>query len=322
MADLAGAGSLGIDQCGPHYFDVSVEAVFLDTRNHLADVGAFTSLGVGAAAPRYNYASSLTRDLAPGWRIAGRYDLGPLSVVEATYLAIYDFGNDNEVRSVQESPTGLDNQLFSVFDDFGLGVLVPEISQGSVHILDYEQELQSAELSYRRYWLGYSPRVSGTMLAGFRYLRISEELAFRSFALGGQAGINWEAENDLFGMQIGGDSWYCLMQGLRMGCEGKVGIYDNRNEFRKPGNFTGPTPDIPANTSEHDQVAFAAEVGMQLVMDITPSVSIKSGYQVLFVENVVTLDNNVSLNLQPHSTYKTDDNAFYHGFHLGGEYIW
>ena len=94
-------------------------------------------------------------------------------------------------------------------------------------------DLQSAEISYRRYWLGYSPRISGTLLAGFRYTKLDEDFLFRtqgsepipSQPAGPLAALRYseDCENNLAGFQTGGDIWVTLIQGLRFGSEGKVG---------------------------------------------------------------------------------------------------
>ena len=56
----------------------------------------------------------------------------------------------------------------------------PESERATFHAISAESDLQTAEISYRRYWLGYIPRISGTLLAGFRYTRLDDDFTFRT----------------------------------------------------------------------------------------------------------------------------------------------
>ena len=101
--------------------------------------------------------------------------------------------------------------------------------------ISLKSDLQTAEISYRRYWLGWSPRISGTLLAGFRYTKVDEQFEFDTLGTPNVDPVftnpafqyRTDAVNNLAGFQAGGDVWISLMQGLRIGAEGKAGIYDN-----------------------------------------------------------------------------------------------
>ncbi len=307
------------DQCGPHYFDVYVGGLALMNDDAFQDVPAFASIGV--QGPLILDPQELSDETEYGWEIAARLDFGPLSVLEAKYFGLYDIGFDESVRSVDVAPGGQDFQLNTVFSDYGLNP-IDGLDQGSVYTLDFESDLQSTEFSYRRYWVGYNPRVSGTYLAGFRYIRMTEDLNFDADAFLGSSNLNWAADNDLVGAQLGGDAWICLRQGLRLGFEGKAGIYNNRYEFQRETSI--PDPDL-TNIDvfvEDDQVAFAGESSVDLVADILPSFSIRGGYRVLYLNSLVTVGNNIDpLDVVSTALY-TQADAVYHGFHGGVEYIW
>ncbi len=321
--DFGGSGAP--DQSGPYYFDFRAEAIFLQAAGVFSNVPAFTSVGVGAAAgvptnPQLNPTGS-GEDYEAGFQITGRIDLGPLSVFEATYMGLYDFGFTDTVRSVEVAPGNQDNQLFSIFSQFGFAPLIPQFDQASIQQLRYESELESAELSYRRYWVGANSRVSGTYLAGFRYLRMTENFAFSSSSnFAGNGSVSFASENDLLGFQFGGDGSICLRQGLRLDTEGKAGIYNNRFKFESGSDVAGIAPNLqPA--SEGNQVAFVAEAGVALVADILPSISIRSGYRVLYMNSLVKVGDNLATAAAP-SGLATQGDALYHGFHGGIEYIW
>lgn len=312
------------DQIGPHYFDVSFGAVFLQADAPFGKVGPFSSDGIGITQPKFLDPSGDGEDYEPGWEIAVRYDIGALTVLEATYMGLYDFGFNRSVTSAQVSNGG-DNQLFSVFSDFGLGQTNPALDFASVHSIDYASDLQSTELSIRRYWVGNSPRISGTYLIGARYLRMTEEFTFfGSSSLDGSATVNFDSENDLVGFQFGGDGWMGLRQGFRVGLDGKAGIYNNRFKFNTNQTAVAQAPG--ALNTDGNQVAFVADGSANFVIDILPSWSLKGGYQVLYINSLVTVGDNINTNainsLATPPALNDEGHMFYHGFHAGMEYVW
>ncbi len=321
------------DQSGPHYFDVSADVVFLQATDVFTNVPAFTSAGLGdingnPTNPQLN-PSGRGENYEPGFQIAVRYDLGPLSVLEATYMGLYDFGFSQSVRSEDVTLGGAPNSLFSIFSQYGTAApLISEFDQAAVHQISYESDLQSTEFSYRRYWVGANSRVTGTYLAGFRYVRMTENFAFSSINnLNGNSGnLTYATENDLLGLQLGGDGSICLRQGLRLNTEGKVGVYNNRYQFNSTSNVTSVTPNLQPATGGN-QVAFVGEAGVSLVADIWPSISVRGGYQVLYISSLVKVGDNIVTTAftnpaTPPPVLGTQGDALYHGFHGGIEYVW
>jgi hypothetical protein len=313
------------DQSGPHYFDIAVMSVFLTNDRLFKDVQPFAALG--SNGPRFLDPDRDFNDYEAGWSIAGRYDLGPLSLVEATYMGIHNIGFHEQVVSsdVSNSPFGLD----TVFTQYGLNPIPgSELDAGAAYSLDYKSALQSAELTYRRYWLGYNPRISGTLLAGFRYIQLTEDINFDAIANIGSAlvpiistgNLLWASTNDLAGAQFGGDAWITLRQGLRLGAEGKAGIYNNRF-FYKHSTAISNFSNVDFAESGN-QVAFAGQSSIDLVADILPSFSLRGGYQVLYMSSLVTVGNNINPNDAASTAVNTQADVIYHGFHAGLEYIW
>ena len=336
------------DQCGPHYFDVAIDSVFIKSSDLVGEnLVPFSSVGVGGDPPPANTINpeldprGQSDDYEAGWRIAVRYDIGALSVFEATYMGIYDFGFDLTARA--------EDNLFSIFTQYGIapdpgdGVAgIDGLDGADRHDLRYESDLQSTELSYRRYWVGHRPRFSGTFLAGARYVRMTEDFGFFAYdsfsspigqpdLLTGSA--TYSSENDLVGFQIGGDGWVCLRQGLRLGIDGKAGIYNNRYKFNST-NFASIDPVNPQLPEDGNQVAFVGETGISFVADIFPSWSLTGGYHALYLNSVVSLNNNIATTQyftgNPPDTnpetlapaLNTQGHVLYHGFHGGLEYVW
>jgi hypothetical protein len=323
------------DQCGPHYFDVAVSGVALRPEEIFNDVPPLANAGVGIFDPGTGQTipdrplldpQNEYGDYEPGWQIAARYDIGALALLEMTYMGIYDIGFNDSVLSADVN-NGTPNSLTSVFSQYGT---VPIIGLESVNrfTLDYQSDLQSTEFSYRRYWVGYNPRITGTYLAGFRYIRMTEDMTFDSEAGGGQddASLLWSDENDLVGAQLGGDGWICILQGLRIGAEAKAGIYNNRFKFRHATAVPDPSITNVDFTVEDDQVAFACEFGVDMVADILPSISLRGGYRAMYLNSLATVGNNIFPNEfvdgVGDTQVLTQADALYHGFTGGIEYVW
>ncbi len=338
MEDTGIQGDL-VDQRGPHYFDVRAEAVYLTRDETFGRDINFTSLFITDNQIVLG-SNQLEYDYETGFRILGRYDVGPLSVIEFGYMGVFDF--ESSASFTDPNPvdplTGTGN-LFSLFSEFGTnpptvavqGGPMPQTERSITQSIKIDSDLQTAEMTYRRYWVGYCPRVSGTILAGFRYTRLNENFLFST---SGEQSMNYltKAVNDLYGFQTGGDMWVGLTQGLRAGAEGKVGIYNNSYTLNNTINAT-PNGVVPPTLDEEfqdNQVAFISEASVDLVADILPSWSIRAGYEVLFLNSVLTAGDNFNtaspyglVGQQPRVPFVADQGqAFYHGGHLGLEYIW
>jgi hypothetical protein len=343
MDDVGMAGYM-VDQRGPHYFDIRAEAVVLERDETFKQDIDFTIFNLGG--PIVLSSGQLQYDEEPGFRVLGRFDLGPLSVLEFGYMGIYDF--ESSASFTDPNPvdpvTGTGN-LFSLFSDFGTnpatvaipGGPMPETERSIFHSISIDSDLQTAEMSYRRYWVGFLPRVSGTLLAGFRYTRLREDFLFSTV---GEAALDYDlrADNHLAGFQTGGDVWVGLMQGLRIGAEGKAGIYNNNYEVHTlitttPPLSVPPAPLVPPELDERfedDDVAFISEASVDIVADILPSWSIRAGYEVLFLNSIVLAGDNFNAaspyglaGQAPRIPFVAEQgHAFYHGGHVGLEFIW
>ena len=56
---------------------------------------------------------------------------------------------------------------------------MPDTERSITQSLFLTSNLQNVEMNVRRYWVGFSPCVSGTCLAGFRYTRLYEDFHLR-----------------------------------------------------------------------------------------------------------------------------------------------
>jgi hypothetical protein len=258
--------------------------------------------------------------------VTGRFDLGPATIVEATYYGMFEWFDTAQVVS----ETG---QLFSIFTKFGTdpfgGVGFEETDRANLHRLDYFSELHNAEINWRQYWVCDAPCVTGTWLMGARYVRVTEDFVFRTRVDGPPpSGMDYfvSTENDLVGFQIGGDSAACLLQGLRVVAEGKVGIYNNRAKQNTLVVATTLSPNR-VEAADGDRVAFVGEGRVGVVADILPSWSLRAGYEVLYLNSIALAGNNFN----PENPFVPGDrnvflndggSALYHGAYGGLELVW
>lgn len=335
------------EQCGPHYFDVRMEAIVMTREEAFRTPVDFSSLNV--AGPIVLSSTQLDFEYEGGFRILGRYDVGPLSVIEFGYWGLENLNS-------QAQFVNPDADTFSLFTDFvrdpdvvpstvtDPGGALPWTERSTLHRISLESELHNGEFNYRRYWVGFNPTVSGTLLAGFRYTRLREDFQF--YTQGGEeltfapasATYDENIKNDLAGFQTGGDIWFHVRQGLRIGAEGKVGLMNNHytltNTFTAFGqnDDSGPPPNF-SERFEKDQPALAVDGSVDVVWDVSPSWSIRAGYEVLFLNSVLLAGENFNTGtvyndeqgvLLPERVpfVNNQGDAFYHGGHLGLEYVW
>ena len=322
-------GGYAQEQCGPHYFDVSVGVLFLQGEDFFEGVGPFTAPNGIGTPERVNDPQAGFGEYEPGWEIALRYDIGPLAVLEAAYFGSYDISFSESAQSDFLTDPNV-SPLFSVFSNFGVSPIAG-IEDGIMQSVDYNADLQSTQINYRRYWVGNSSSVSGTYVLGARYWRFTDDFSFSSQAVDAPtlatALLQWSGENDLVGFHFGGDAWACLRQGLRIGLEGTAGVYNNRFKISNSGTFNTATltpPDDYANDLDGNQVAFATEAKASFVADILPSWSLRGGYRVLYLSSLATAENNIQQTIPEASapSFSTQRGLLFHGFEGGLEYIW
>lgn len=335
------------EQCGPHYFDVRMEAVTMTRDEAFRTPVNFTSLNVinpGNIDPSQFVVRSdqLDFDYETGFRIMGRYDCGALSVIEFGYWGVENFNTSATFTDPDpvDEDTGNLYSLFSFYGNTPAGVNVPDgplpwTERSVTQTISLESELHNAEFNYRRYWVGFNPSVSGTLLAGFRFTRLREDFVFQTFGES-QGRYDELIKNDMAGFQTGGDVWLHVRQGVRIGAEGKVGLLNNHytltNTFATKDPVAGSPPDF-TEIFEKDIPALSVEASADIVWDVCPSWSIRAGYEILFLNSVLLAGENFNtgspyagmpgVDLPERVPFVNDQgDAFYHGAHLGAEYTW
>jgi hypothetical protein len=307
--------------CGTQrWYDASIEWVAMG-RDDIGIPTVFTTSGV--AGPPVLGTDDLGFGDASGLRVSFALQLGAGNNIETTYIGAFNWATQAEAVS-------LNNDLFSIMSDYGQAPFLgfQDTDRAHVHRIEYSTELNSFELNYRQRWVGPNVRVQGSWLAGVRYLDIAEDFRYLTFAPGNPGSMNYlvGASNSLTGAQLGGDLWICIVPGLQIGSEAKLGLFGNHAVQRTTidaSSFVEPLLERAVSNS----IAFAGDFNVTLLWRMSQNWTLRTGYMFLWADSLALATDN--FNPQPPfvagaRTVGIDNNAdvTYHGFTLGLEYLW
>ncbi len=234
------------------------------------------------------------------------YQLNPCWGVEGRYLWIEDWEASAPV-------------VIPALAQIGTNPPTPQFDTVS---LFYTSELRTAELSLRRNVVR-----GANLTAGFRYVEFDESLRAELATAGVPATALFNTTNRLYGFQLGADA-LLIRHCRRVRVDGfvKAGIYWNDAEVDVAA--VGPALANPAFGSNSDERAsFLCEAGVFAGYQVTRHVAVRVGYQVMFLDEVVTASSQVSstgLLTQPLGTpiptlVHPGDGVFIHGYSAGLE---
>ena len=322
--------------CYPRWWDVSVEAIWLKRENMPTNL--ITSTFGPVLVPDPTNTALETDDLGqfdyrPGFRLNATKLVGPGTNLEVGYFGAVNWSSS---ASVQQN-----DGLWSVLSGFGqqnlpFGFLETDVAD--YHEIQYSSDLNSLELNLRRRFISPDCWLHTSALMGIRYLRIEEDFAYRTRVsrlspAGGliEGGMDYttKTKNDLIGYQLGGDAWACLLPAWKFGGDMKAGVYGNHAR-QKTFISTGGVP-----LEEADGIttlSFAGEANLWLVYHITSRMTLRGGYQFLYVDSLALASENFNTAppavLTPAAAVNrvvdvnSDGFGFYHGFNFGYEWTW
>ena len=143
---------------------------------------------------------------------------------------------------------------------------------------DYASQLYNAEVNVR-----WQPWARVTMLAGFRFVDLGEDL---QGTLPPQRTVPfWDTHtrNYLYGFQIGADGKLCEYRRFSLDIVAKAGLFDNVAD-ETAGVSIYRTVYGESATTTH--AAFVGEIDLACRYQIAPTLSLKLGYEVLWLEGV------------------------------------
>jgi hypothetical protein len=284
----------GVGSCCPKWF-ATIGVIALDREDPTP--GTIVAANPGGA--RFFGAENFDFDPEVGYEVglARRFDNG--CILEGRY-----FGIDHTAASTIVTPGNF----------IGTGFTGPG---GTTVAGRYLTMLDSTEINLRRQ---HTDRL--TLLGGFRMIELRDQARFmlnNNVARG-----HYDYDNRLYGGQLGSNLDLSPRGGrLLANLETKAGVYNNLieggiNEFQG-FNFIG------GFNGEESNTAFVGEINLNTGYRLTDHVTLRTGYQLLWIENVaLASDAAVRSLLNPSLllTVSDDQGLFYHGATGGIDVVW
>lgn len=314
------------------WFDVSAEAVFLSRTKGAANFNT-TSLGAGTNNFVLGTNQVDLNQMEAGLGVQANVQTGPGSNLEFVYSGLNKWDQSASATSSTAS-------LFSFISAFGT---VPaggfdDSDRSLIHTLGYTSELHNGEINFRRRWAEPHGFFQGSFLMGVRYIDIDERASLtargtnnNTFANNGARFFDYtvNTQNSLTGFQVGADLWYNLIPGVKIGGEGKTGVYNNRahqNTAITANSLVGAvTEEVLTN-----RCAYVTQLSSQIVYRLNYSWTFRSSYQLMYIDGVALAAEN--FNPTPPSIFlpnsartaslSNDAEIVLQGFTLGAEYSW
>jgi len=174
---------------------------------------------------------------------------------------------------------------------------------------NYRTSLQSVEANFRQ---NYSPRF--TLLAGFRYLSLRDDLGAKFDAIGiPPVDVHMIGINRLYGAQVGADM--ILVDGGRWQIQSaaKAGLYGNGAQSL--GRYSvEQNADISYSVSR-SLLSFVGDINFTGVYAISEHWAVRGGYQLLWLSGVALGSDQYSTNSVVYAADASvaDGDVFYHG---------
>jgi hypothetical protein len=164
-----------------------------------------------------------------------------------------------------------------------------------------------------------------TFLAGYRHIELNERI-FGTASLAGAATdtFSTEAFNRMDGFQLGGEAvlWRPGNGRFRLEADAKVGVFGDATSNFGTNSVGGGPNSVATATGTH--TAFMSEWGITGVVQITPHLSGRVGYQGLLLDGVALASQQMGA-LNPLTGAATTVNTgtpIYHGAVADLEYCW
>ncbi len=274
-----------------------------------------------------------------GLEIIANLQTGVGSNLEARYFGLNNWETSETISTV---PSG-NPTLFSVFSLFGTSPAggFDDTDRSFIHTVSYNSELHNGEVNYRRRWVSPYDRVQGSWLAGIRYFDLDERFGFNAtgsnnntFTFNQLRFFNFDTHtrNQLTGFQVGGDLWVTMIPGIQVGVEGKAGIFGNHAEVEAQ-TFANSIPGA-REFMQDGKTAYLTEFTASTIYRLTHSWSVKTSYNLLYVDNVALAPENVNTRDFSNAIgsgaftpsrfpfLNVDGEVLYHGWSIGGEWLY
>jgi len=150
------------------------------------------------------------------------------------------------------------------------------------------------------------------VIFGVRYFQFNDGLSFNSNF---SPSFSQEAENSLFGLQIGRRLEKQFAYGIGFVGTGKLGIYNNRINSSFENDF-GTT-----FTGSRDDVAFLGELDLGLTYTFKPNVRAKLGYRAIAATELGIAERQSTVGGSPSHVTDSDGDIYIEGGYIGIEFV-
>ncbi|MFO0815997.1 MAG: Lpg1974 family pore-forming outer membrane protein [Gemmatales bacterium] len=240
----------------------------------------------------------------------------------------------------QANPAAPNGAITSRFVGTGVSdVYLPQLwpfDYANLNTLSYRSRFDSAELNLR-YSTQASHRMPIDVLAGVRYMKLQENLDF--FAANNSPHLpglmnaspygnySTRTDNDLIGLQIGGDLSYRLTSDWSLMGRGRGGLLVNSASQRSNLSGTLVSTSLPysdSGTASGVGVASLFEFGIHTNYQLSSNLSLQLGYQGLFLSDLSTAPRQFQWGLEQGSRNTLDrtGSLFFFGPAAGIEWKW
>jgi hypothetical protein len=183
----------------------------------------------------------------------------------------------------------------------------------------YISQFESIEVNLRRH---FNHRL--VLLMGARYVDIDERFhaRLRGPRPAPEVGIyDTTTDNRLFGLQLGGEAAWVECGRLRIDNIVKAGVYLNDCGAQDTVLDDSATGVFPASDAE-GQVSFLGEVGLYGVYRLTDNVSLRAGYQIMWIQGVALATDQMAVtDFVAEDGIDVGGGLFYHGGMAGVEFV-
>jgi hypothetical protein len=179
----------------------------------------------------------------------------------------------------------------------------------------YRSELESVEVNLRR---DVGRRLD--LIFGFRFIELADgNLALVNYRGGQEPYVSThliDANNCLYGFQLGADAKVLSWGRFGLGTVLKAGIYGNN--AHNAVSIADPDPHF-ACAAAANHAAFEGELGITASYQLTKALSVEAGYQLLWLEGVACASDQVPVSDPYHGTGGITFNGspFYNGAFVG-----
>ena len=275
----------------------------------LADALLFTRTD-GDGIVNSNFGSLDGFDFNGGLRLTFGAKSDSLRGREITYEGIAPV-TESETR---ESATGLISTAITPFGG------LPATSTSAFQNVTSQTESQSAEfhsLEFNRVTYGWDVIKS---FGGFRIIYLDDDYQTTTTNIFGETGdFELAAINNLFGVHIGGEIFYDIGRRLSYSLASKAGVFLNFSQVDTRLTNNG----IDFIDDDDDNATFSTSIELSALAhyQLSQTSRFRIGYNVLFIGEVATAQDNFNPVLTPTSASQTDDgdDIVFHGLNFGFE---